>query len=118
MALAPYYFPYTIICKLLYRYNPRFFMVISEGIFDIFMQRLIEIWSNIPFLYAYYRLFYCSSYLRYACCIMILFGWLMTYMRTAAYKEKLEIILLLQEVLDVLTLELFSNIFFQIFLLL
>ena len=42
------------------------FMGYIGGRFDIFMQRLIEIWSNIPFLYVIIIIFInCCSYLRY-----------------------------------------------------
>ena len=61
------------------------------GTFDLIFQRLIEIWSNVPFLYIVMILasiitpgFWTLVF------IMILFGWMsMTwYMRTATYKEK------------------------------
>ena len=61
------------------------------GAFDLFFQRLIEIWANVPFLYvimiiasivvpSFWMLIF----------IMVIFGWMgMTwYMRTATYKEK------------------------------
>lgn len=60
------------------------------GAFDLFFQRLIEIWSNVPFLYIVMILasIMTPSFWSLAG-IMILFGWMsMTwYMRTAAYKE-------------------------------
>lgn len=67
------------------------FMGYIGGRFDIFMQRLIEIWSNIPFLYV---IIIISSIVvptfGMLVSIMILFGWpgMTWYMRTAAYKEK------------------------------
>ena len=61
------------------------------GAFDLLVQRLIEIWANVPFLYvimiiasivvpSFWMLIF----------IMVIFGWMgMTwYMRTATYKEK------------------------------
>ena len=61
------------------------------GWFDLISQRLVEIWSNIPFLYVVMIL---SSIVVPGfwslIAIMVLFGWIgMTwYMRTATYKEK------------------------------
>jgi microcin C transport system permease protein len=61
------------------------------GFFDLFFQRIIEIWTNIPYLYA---IIIVSSILVPSFFsllgIMIFFGWIsMTwYMRTATYKEK------------------------------
>ena len=61
------------------------------GRFDMIMQRIIEIWSNIPFLYV---IIIISSIVvptfGMLVAIMILFGWpgMTWYMRTAAYKEK------------------------------
>ena len=61
------------------------------GKFDLFFQRIIEIWTNIPYLYAIIIL---SSIVNPSFIsllgIMIFFGWIsMTwYMRTATYKEK------------------------------
>lgn len=60
------------------------------GRFDLFFQRLIEIWSNIPFLYIVMIM---SSLITPGfwslVFIMALFGWMhMTwYMRTASYRE-------------------------------
>jgi microcin C transport system permease protein len=60
------------------------------GSFDLFFQRVIEIWSNVPFLYIVMIL---SSIITPGFWslvgVMILFGWMsMTwYMRTATYKE-------------------------------
>jgi microcin C transport system permease protein len=61
------------------------------GIFDLLFQRLIEIWSNIPFLYVIMIIAsiivpnFWSLVL-----VMLMFSWMgMTwYMRTATYKEK------------------------------
>lgn len=61
------------------------------GTFDLFFQRLIEIWSAIPFLYV---IMIISSIvipnLIILVVISVLFGWmgLTWYMRTATYKEK------------------------------
>ncbi len=61
------------------------------GAFDLFFQRMIEIWSNIPYLYA---IIIIASIVRpnffTLSGIMIFFGWtsMTWYMRTAAYKEK------------------------------
>lgn len=61
------------------------------GKFDLFFQRLIEIWTNIPFLYIVMII---SSIIApnfwSLIGIMMVFGWIgMTwYMRTATYKEK------------------------------
>jgi len=67
------------------------------GAFDLFFQRLIEIWSNIPFLYMVIIVFsVIPSSLSIAArigillFIMVMFSWTgMTYnMRTETYKEK------------------------------
>lgn len=66
------------------------FMGFKGGIFDLLFQRIIEIWSNIPFLYIVMIM---SSLITPGfwslVLIMALFGWMsMTwYMRSASYKE-------------------------------
>ncbi|MFH0976774.1 MAG: ABC transporter permease subunit [Spirochaetota bacterium] len=61
------------------------------GKFDLFFQRIIEIWTNIPYLYA---IIIISSIIIPSffslLIIMVIFDWIgMTwYMRTATYKEK------------------------------
>ena len=61
------------------------------GLFDLLFQRIIEIWSNIPFLYV---IMIISSIMIpnffTLIAIVLLFGWIqMTwYMRTVTYKEK------------------------------
>lgn len=61
------------------------------GAFDLFFQRLIEIWSNVPFLYV---IMIVASVIVpnfwTLIAVMVIFGWMsMTwYMRTATYKEK------------------------------
>ncbi len=61
------------------------------GIFDLLVQRLIEIWSNIPFLYI---VIIVASIVRpslgWLVAITVAFSWMgMTYyMRTGTYKEK------------------------------
>lgn len=61
------------------------------GLFDLLFQRIIEIWSNIPFLYV---IMIVSSIMIpnffTLIAIILVFGWMqMTwYMRTATYKEK------------------------------
>ncbi len=61
------------------------------GLFDLFFQRIIEIWSNIPILYV---IIIIASVMvpNFAAllAIMVLFGWtsMTWYMRTATYKEK------------------------------
>lgn len=61
------------------------------GLFDLLFQRVIEIWSNIPFLYV---IMIISSIMIpnffTLVAIVLLFGWIqMTwYMRTVTYKEK------------------------------
>ncbi len=61
------------------------------GKFDLFFQRIIEIWNNIPYLYA---IIIISSLLIpnffSLLGIMIFFGWIgiTWYMRTATYKER------------------------------
>jgi len=63
----------------------------AGGKFDLFFQRIIEIWSNVPFLYI---IIIVSSIMIpnffSLVFIMLFFGWMsMTwYMRTATYKEK------------------------------
>ncbi|MBT4078965.1 MAG: ABC transporter permease subunit, partial [Gammaproteobacteria bacterium] len=61
------------------------------GLFDLLFQRIIEIWSNIPFLYVIMiisSIMIPNFYTLIA--IVLLFGWIqMTwYMRTVTYKEK------------------------------
>lgn len=67
------------------------------GVFDLFFQRIIEIWSNIPFLYMVIIVFSVipsslsvPSRIGILLFIMVLFSWTgMTYnMRTETYKEK------------------------------
>ena len=61
------------------------------GLFDLLFQRLIEIWSNIPFLYV---IMIVSSIMIpnffTLIAIILVFGWMQMswYMRTATYKEK------------------------------
>ena len=61
------------------------------GVFDLLFQRVIEVWSNVPFLYVIMIIasimvptFWTLTF------VMVLFGWMsMTwYMRTSTYKEK------------------------------
>jgi microcin C transport system permease protein len=61
------------------------------GAFDLFFQRVIEVWSNVPFLYVIMIVasimvptFWTLTF------VMVVFGWMsMTwYMRTSTYKEK------------------------------
>ena len=67
------------------------------GIFDLTFQRLIEIWSNIPFLYMVIIVFSIipsnfsvAARITMLLTVMLLFSWtIMTYyMRTETYKEK------------------------------
>ena len=67
------------------------------GLFDLFFQRIIEIWSNIPFLYMVIIVFSVipsslsvTSRIGILLMVMVLFSWTgMTYnMRTETYKEK------------------------------
>ncbi len=67
------------------------------GIFDLLFQRIIEIWSNIPFLYMVIIVFSIipstfeiSTRIALLLLIMVLFSWtgLTYYMRTETYKEK------------------------------
>jgi len=61
------------------------------GRFDILMQRVIEIWSNVPFLYVVIIISSITTpNFTKLVAIMACFGWVgMTwYMRTATYKEK------------------------------
>ena len=61
------------------------------GAFDLFFQRVIEVWSNVPFLYV---IMIVASIMVPTfwtlTLVMVLFGWMsMTwYMRTSTYKEK------------------------------
>jgi microcin C transport system permease protein len=61
------------------------------GAFDLIFQRLIEIWSNVPFLYVIMIIasIVVPNFFTLIL-IMVVFGWMsMTwYMRTATYKEK------------------------------
>jgi len=67
------------------------------GIFDLVFQRLIEIWSNIPFLYTVIIVFSVipatfsnSTRITILLTVMVLFSWtgMTYYMRTETYKEK------------------------------
>jgi len=61
------------------------------GAFDLFFQRVIEVWSNVPFLYV---IMIIASVIIpnfwTLMIVMVIFGWMsMTwYMRTSTYKEK------------------------------
>ncbi len=63
----------------------------TGGLFDLFFQRLIEIWSNIPILYVIIIIasIMVPNFITLLA-IMIIFGWtsMTWYMRTATYKEK------------------------------
>lgn len=67
------------------------------GIFDLVVQRIIEVWSNIPFLYMVIIIFSVvpstvsvPNRIGILLSILVLFSWIgMTYyMRTATYREK------------------------------
>jgi microcin C transport system permease protein len=61
------------------------------GAFDLFFQRLIEVWSNVPFLYVIMIIASVIVPNFWTLVIaMVIFGWMnMTwYMRTSTYKEK------------------------------
>ena len=67
------------------------------GTFDLVFQRLIEVWSNIPFLYTVIIVFSVipatfsvSSRIGILLTVMVLFSWtgMTYYMRTETYKEK------------------------------
>jgi microcin C transport system permease protein len=67
------------------------------GWFDLFVQRLIEIWSLVPFIYMVIIIFSViptsfsiSTRIAILLSIMVLFSWtgMTYYMRTATYKEK------------------------------
>jgi microcin C transport system permease protein len=67
------------------------------GGFDLFMQRVIEVWSNIPFLYMVIIAFSViptsfdvATRIAILLVIMVLFSWtsMTYYMRTATYREK------------------------------
>jgi microcin C transport system permease protein len=61
------------------------------GAFDLFFQRLIEIWSNVPFLYVIMIIASVTVPSFWTLIVaMVIFGWMsMTwYMRTATYREK------------------------------
>jgi len=60
------------------------------GSFDLFFQRVIEVWSNVPFLYVIMIIAsIITPSFSLLILLMVLFGWMgMTwYMRTATYKE-------------------------------
>lgn len=67
------------------------------GVFDLLFQRLIEIWSNIPFLYMVIIVFSVipaafsvPTRIAILLVVMVLFSWtgMTYYMRTETYKEK------------------------------
>lgn len=61
------------------------------GSFDLIVQRLVEIWSNIPFLYIVIIVAsVITPNLAWLLVIVVLFSWtsMTYYMRTATYKEK------------------------------
>ena len=71
-----------------------FMMGYFGGRFDLFMQRLIEIWSNVPFLYIVIIISSIAVPNFWSLVgIILLFAWvgMTTYMRSAAYKERLAI---------------------------
>jgi len=80
-----------LICNYLVGVSVGSLMGFLGGKFDLVMQRLIEIWSTVPFLYV---VIIVASImipnLFTLVLIMVFFGWMnMTwYMRTATYKEK------------------------------
>ena len=61
------------------------------GVFDLFFQRIIEIWNNVPFLYV---IMIVASIVVPGfwtlMLVMVIFGWtgMTWYMRTSTYKEK------------------------------
>jgi microcin C transport system permease protein len=67
------------------------------GVFDLVFQRLIEIWSNVPFLYMVIIIFSVipssvavATRISILLLVMVLFSWtgMTYYMRTETYKEK------------------------------
>lgn len=67
------------------------------GVFDLILQRLIEIWSNVPFLYMVIIVFSVipstftiPTRIMILLGVLVLFSWtsMTYYMRTATYKEK------------------------------
>jgi microcin C transport system permease protein len=67
------------------------------GVFDLIVQRLIEVWSNIPFLYMVIIIFSVvpstlsiPSRIGILLAVLVLFSWtsMTYYMRTATYREK------------------------------
>ncbi len=67
------------------------------GVFDLIFQRIIEIWSNVPFLYMVIIIFSVipstvavSTRIGILLLVMVLFSWtgMTYYMRTETYKEK------------------------------
>ncbi|MDP5053531.1 MAG: ABC transporter permease subunit [Congregibacter sp.] len=67
------------------------------GVFDLLFQRLIEIWSNVPFLYMVIIIFSVipsafsvPTRIAILLTVMVLFSWtgMTYYMRTETYKEK------------------------------
>lgn len=67
------------------------------GIFDLLVQRIIEIWSNIPFIYTVIIIFSVvpssipvTPRILILLTVMVLFSWppMTYYMRTATYREK------------------------------
>ena len=67
------------------------------GVFDLVLQRIIEIWSNVPFLYMVIIIFSVipstvavGTQIGILLLVMVLFSWtgMTYYMRTETYKEK------------------------------
>lgn len=88
--LAIWFSLLLLICNYLIGVGLGSLMGFWGGAFDMFFQRLIEIWSNIPFLYVIMIIASIIIPDFWALLIiMIIFGWMgMTwYMRTATYKE-------------------------------
>ncbi len=88
------------------------------GIFDLTVQRIIEIWSNVPFLYMVIIIFSIipstfstGTRILVLLLILVMFSWMgMTYyMRTASYKEKSRDYVHAAEIMGASTMRLIFN---------
>jgi len=89
--IAIFFSLFLLVCNYIIGVSIGCLMGYWGGIFDLLFQRLIEIWSNIPFLYVIMIIasIIVPSFWTLVL-VMLMFSWMgiTWYMRTATYKEK------------------------------
>jgi microcin C transport system permease protein len=89
--IAIFFSLFLLICNYLVGVSIGCLMGYWGGLFDLFFQRLIEIWSNIPFLYVIMIIasIIVPSFWSLLL-VMLMFSWMgiTWYMRTATYRER------------------------------